>query len=617
MQLNALLSRFIGVKKLPGEGHYAALCPCHNDHKPSLDIKTGAKGIVMACPVCGADGRAVAQMLGFDVRELFYEQTQRRQAPPSVDYMYSDKLKKTRFYRWDPKKQAYEKSFCWYHKQGDRWEKGLPTDKNGSKLLPPLYRAENIAQAVKSGKPLYIAEGEKDVDTLTDKLGCLAVCSPHGAGQGRLEHKWSRHFNSMFKGADVAVLADNDDAGRALADYIAQQLLPVARTVKLPDLSFEWENLPQKGDITDVYENETPLRNMSTAQTVAFRLEALTIAAKPLAREPGAPSPYIRMSDVESTDTEWLWYPYIPLGKITLMTADPGTGKTFLALYLAAQVSTGRPFYGENTPYREPAVAVYQTAEDGIADTIKPRLTPMHPNFNNIYVLNEEQESLSLSDERIEQTMRDLHPRLMIFDPLQAYLGAQVDMHRANEVRPVLGRIGHLAEKYHCAVVFVMHNSKASQNTALHRALGSVDIPAVARSMLVLGKNPDNPDGRILCHEKSSLAAHGKSLLFEIAPHLGGVVFGGFSDLKADDILNLRPETRAKPSKKRDELCDKIMEMFGDEDEIEVPGYASLCKKMDSNASTLRRAVKELGITVTTTGFGKDKITRWSLLGNT
>jgi AraC-like DNA-binding protein len=238
----------------------------------------------------------------------------------------------------------------------------------------------------------------------------------------------------------------------------------------------------------------------------------------------------------------------------------------------------------------------------------------MHPNFNNIYVLNEEQESLSLSDERIEQTMRDLHPRLMIFDPLQAYLGAQVDMHRANEVRPVLGRIGHLAEKYHCAVVFVMHNSKASQNTALHRALGSVDIPAVARSMLVLGKNPDNPDGRILCHEKSSLAAHGKSLLFEIAPHLGGVVFGGFSDLKADDILNLRPETRAKPSKKRDELCDKIMEMFGDGDTIEIGSIEELCEQLGCSRKTLYRAKRELEIMSESSGFGEEKKSVWRIM---
>ena len=98
MQLNELLTHFYGVKRLSGSGHYAALCPCHSDHKPSLDICEKDGKILMTCPVCGADGRAVMQAVGLDVRELFYEQRQSRQEKPqSVDYLYSDTLKKTRY----------------------------------------------------------------------------------------------------------------------------------------------------------------------------------------------------------------------------------------------------------------------------------------------------------------------------------------------------------------------------------------------------------------------------------------------------------------------------------------------------------------------------------------
>lgn len=322
---------------------------------------------------------------------------------------------------------------------------------------------------------------------------------------------------------------------------------------------------------------------------------------------------YTRLSSVESTKTDWLWYPYIPRGKITLMTADPGTGKTFLSLYLAAQVSTGRPFYGEATG-RAPAVAVYQTAEDGIADTIKPRLECMEPNFDNIYVYNEADKGLSLSDDRtIERIMKDLRPALMIFDPLQAYLGAQVDMHRANEVRPVLGRIGALAEKYQCAVIFIMHHSKTSQNAALYRALGSIDIPAVARSMLILGKDPDplKPHGVIMCHEKSSLGEHGKSIKFEIAPQLGGVVFDGYSDLKADDILNVPKGTRNKPSKKRDALIDDILELFDGKDFIRIPRIKTICEQLNCSQNTLYRARDELGIQSISKGYGEEKVTYW------
>lgn len=615
MTISEVLSHLSNVKA-QGKGQYVALCPCHNDHRPSLAVKEGDKGIVMSCPVCGADGAAVAAALGLDVRALFYQPTTAAQKPQGEDYLYSDTLKKQRYYVWNAQKQRYDKAFCWYHLENGAWAKGK------GNAEPPLYKQKNIAWAKQRGKTLYIAEGEKDVNTLTQKLHLPAVCPPHGAGSGKLENKWRAEYNALFEGADVAILADNDAPGQALAQYIAQQLLPYAKSVKLPDLRFEWGALPEKGDITDVFEHDTPLPDRTLAETVAMRLDSLTVITPCLtekavqeAAQAEKESKYIRLSEVESTAAEWLWHPYIPLGKITLMTADPGTGKTFLALYLAAQVSTGRPFYGEQI-YKQPAAVVYQTAEDGIADTIKPRLEPMHPNFENIYIFNEEKESLSLSSGHIEEIMRDLHPKLMIFDPLQAYLGAAVDMHRANEVRPVLGRIAHLAEKYRCAVVFIMHNSKASQNTALHKALGSVDIPAVARSMLMLGNDPESPGCKLMCHEKSSLAAHGKSVRFEIAPQHGGIVFSGYSDLRAEDMLAAHSESRKKISPKRDALCDAILELFGEEDCIEIESIEDLCDKLGCSRTTLYRAKKEMGIIGKANGFGKGKSIIWTLPNN-
>lgn len=356
------------------------------------------------------------------------------------------------------------------------------------------------------------------------------------------------------------------------------------------------------------------MNTLSDGEPIADRLrEIAEIADKTYSADATNNRKYTCLSNVETCEPVWLWYPYIPRGKITLMTADPGIGKTFLSLYLAAQVSTGRPFYGESAG-RAPAVAVYQTAEDGIADTIKPRLESMQPNFDNIYVYDETRQGLSLSDDRtIEQIMKDLNPLLMIFDPLQAYLGAQIDMNRANQVRPVLGRIGALAEKYNCAVIFIMHHSKASQNAALYRALGSMDIPAVARSMLILAKDPDpeNPQGVIMCHEKSSLGEHGKSIKFEIAPQLGGVVFGGYSDLKADDILNAPKATRNKPSKKRDALIDDILDLFDGKNYIKIPKLKDLCEQLDCSQNTLYRARDELGIQSMFKGYGEDKVTYW------
>lgn len=278
MYIEELITHFQGVKRLSGRNHYIVLCPCHDDHKPSLDITEKDGKILMACPVCGADGKAVMNALGLPVRELFAEQRQAAQPnkPPSVDYLYTDSLKKTRFYLWNKKKQVYQKSFCWYHKnERGQWTKGLPK-KNGRSILPPLYKQNNIEWAKRRGKTLYLVEGEKDVDTLTKKLKLPAVCSPHGAATSKNPaKKWDSSYNALFTGADVAIIPDNDEAGQAFARYVAEQLLPVAQSVNMLDLTAEWDNLPPKGDITDVYESEMPVSGKTIAETVALRLEAL------------------------------------------------------------------------------------------------------------------------------------------------------------------------------------------------------------------------------------------------------------------------------------------------------------------------------------------------------
>ena len=325
-------------------------------------------------------------------------------------------------------------------------------------------------------------------------------------------------------------------------------------------------------------------------------------------------APYIRLSDVQVKDVEWLWYPYIPLGKITYMDADPGVGKTFLALYLASQVSTGRAFYDEPEKCREPRTVFYLTAEDGIEDTIKPRLVTMQPDFNNIYILNEEKSPLRLSDtRRIENIMREQNPALMIFDPLQAYLGANVDMNRANQVRPILSSLAHLAENYHCAVLLISHLSKNTKSSALHRGIGSIDITAIARSVLVLGKDPDNPAYRIMCHEKSSLAAKGQSLRYQICPSTGGIKFSGYSNLTADDVLAQQVTGRCKPSVVKNCVTEALLELFDDKDYIRVDDITALCDRIGCSRSTLYRARDELKLQFFSTGFSSQKTTFWLL----
>ena len=242
----------------------------------------------------------------------------------------------------------------------------------------------------------------------------------------------------------------------------------------------------------------------------------------------------IRMSDIQPEEVQWLWYPYIPLGKLTVIQGDPGEGKTTFVLAVIAALTKG-----EALPEREPLDPVnilYQTAEDGLADTIRPRLDALGADCSRVLVIDESKRELSLSDERIRQAMEETGAKLLVLDPLQAYLGAEVDMHRANEVRPILKRLGSVAEQMGCAVVLIRHLNKMQGQKSGHRGMGSVDFQAAARSVLLVGRTKEDPQLRIVVPDKSSLAPEGESIAFALDPEQG-FQWKGYCAYNAEELL--------------------------------------------------------------------------------
>ena len=244
----------------------------------------------------------------------------------------------------------------------------------------------------------------------------------------------------------------------------------------------------------------------------------------------------INMADVAETKVNWLWYPYIPYGKLTIIQGDPGEGKTTAILQIAALLSKG-----DSLPYddaeRTPVNVIYQTAEDGLGDTVKPRLVAAGADCNRIMVIDESVEGLSMTDERIKKALMDTNAKLVILDPIQSYLGADVDMHRANEIRPVMKKLGDLAEKYQCAIVLIGHMNKASGSKSTYRGLGSIDFQATARSVLVVGRVKDDPTLRVIAHDKSSLAPEGQSITFRLDRD-NGFSWEGSCDISVDELLS-------------------------------------------------------------------------------
>ena len=301
----------------------------------------------------------------------------------------------------------------------------------------------------------------------------------------------------------------------------------------------------------------------------------------------------IHMEDVVSKEVEWLWYPYIPYGKITIVEGDPGEGKTTLVLKLAAALSMGLPLPCDDYKEYEPIHIIYQTAEDGIEDTIKPRLEKAGADCSMIRVIDETDKELSMTDDRLEQAIIETGARLIILDPIQAYIGATVDMHRANEIRPVLKHLGIIAEKHNCAIILIGHMNKASGSKSTYRGLGSIDIQATARSVLLVARLRDKPNIRIMAHDKSSLAPAGDAIGFEMTEDNGMVCIGPY-DITIDELLSGN-EGRGK--KKLDIAEDFIKEYFGINKVIPSNEIMMEAAKRSIKRNTLLSAKKKLGIT--------------------
>ena len=301
----------------------------------------------------------------------------------------------------------------------------------------------------------------------------------------------------------------------------------------------------------------------------------------------------IHMEDVVSKEVKWLWYPYIPYGMITIIEGDPGEGKTTLVLKLAAALSRGLPLPCDDDKEYEPIHIIYQTAEDGIEDTIKPRLEKAGADCSMIRVIDETDKELSMTDDRLEQAIIETGARLIILDPIQAYIGATVDMHRANEIRPVLKHLGIIAEKHNCAIILIGHMNKASGSKSTYRGLGSIDIQATARSVLLVARLRDKPNIRIMAHDKSSLAPAGDAIGFEMTEDNGMVCIGPY-DITIDELLSGN-EGRGK--KKLDIAENFIKEYFGSNKVIPSNEIMMEAAKRSIKRNTLLSAKKKLGIT--------------------
>lgn len=208
--------------------------------------------------------------------------------------------------------------------------------------------------------------------------------------------------------------------------------------------------------------------------------------------------------------------------------------------------------------------------------------------LERVLVIDDRDTPLTLADERIARAIRENNARLVIIDPVQAFLGADVDMNRANEVRPIFRSLGDIAQATGCAIVLIGHLNKAAGTQSTYRGLGSIDITAAVRSLLFIGKLKDSPTTRVLIHEKSSLAPPGQSLAFSLGDEKGFEWIGDY-DITADELLAGADNTKTAQAQML------ILELLADGKRMPSAELEKTVNERGISSRTMRTAKSRIG----------------------
>ena len=551
------------LAKLPGAkqsgDHWTASCPLSGHKTPArhLTLKDGGDKALITCQGGKHSYQDFCQWLGYDSLTYNANGTEAK-ILATYDYTDADGKLLYQVVRYDPKDFRQRRPDG---SEGWLW--------NLKGISPVLYRLPEVSKAVREGRTVYVCEGEKDTNALREK-GLTGTTNSGGA------EKWRPEYVEALKGASVIILPDRDAPGKRHAAKMAASLHGKVKSLKVVEL-------PDR----DGYQVKDVSDWLAAGGTVA-ELEGLT-AKTPEYKPKESDIGLVCMVDVEAETVSWLWFPYIPRGKLTLLEGDPGIGKSWVSLAIATAVSLGKGLPG--TEAIESASVVLASAEDGLGDTIRPRFDAMAANVKNVHAIKCDLDfgngGLAILEGYIEQ----VNPALVIIDPLVAYIGAGVDIHRANETRAVMAKLADIAEKHGCAILPVRHLTKGGALKAIYRGLGSIDITAACRSVLMAGCDPDNPQKRGLVHIKSNLAPKGQSIGFELRD--GGFNWTGKSDLTEARILAAEDSGEGKSA--RDEAADFLRDELAD-GQVEAAQVWRHAREAGLAEATLKRAKAMLGI---------------------
>lgn len=570
-------------------------CPAHDDRRASLAVGRGDDGRVLLHCHTGCAIVDVLTAVGLTMADLHEQRNG-----------HEDKAQIIATYGYQNEQGALLYQVCRFAPKDFRqrrpdgaggWIWSLGNVRRVLFGLPELH----------GPKIAYVAEGEKDVLALR-AIGLVASTNAGGAG------KWRDEYAEQLRAAgveSVAILPDNDEPGRAHAETVARSCHAAGLKVKVVTLP----DLPHKGDVSDYLDSGHTRDELVTLVKATALYESSTevaAAVKPEHDRRVEARPVIAcLADVRAEDVLWLWPGRLAAGKLALLVGDPGLGKSWITLDIAARVSAGLA-WPDGAPAVAPAGVLLLSAEDGLADTIRPRLDALGADVTRVHHLavlraGEHERAVQLADTAaLELAIAETGARVLTIDPMSAYLGS-TDSHRDAEVRGLIAPLAALAERTGVAILGVMHLSKGTQRPAIYRAIGSIGFAAAARIVLAVAADPERDGRRIVAPVKSNLSAPPAALAYTLADGRLTWETEPISGIDVEALLSPaldRQEHREADAWLREALTDGPMLSRDIKRDAEQAGIAR---------RTLFRAKHRLGIEADRVGYGRDGKWFWRL----
>ena len=599
---------------------YTARCPAHDDHNNSLSVGEGQDGRVLLKCFAGCTPEAIVETMGLNMSDLFADSAKRGNGTSKPmgkiveTYDFVDESGKLLFQevRFEPKDFKLRRP-----DENGGWVWHLECDAKCKcrTKLPPVRRVLYNLPAVLEASFVVVMEGPKDCETAR-KLGLVATTNASGANA-----PWLREYSESLRDKPLCLIADADAPGVAHAKDAAHSLVGVAQSVKLIEVL---PGVPYKGDLTDY------VRAGGTRESLLKLIdEAPDLTAADVAKwkSPVMSVPGVLASEVKPERVRWLWRGRIALGKITILEGDPDEGKSTVALDLVARVTRGleMPDGSAGIPT---SGAVVVSLEDGIADTIVPRLMAANADRSKVRIIQtikgadgiDRTPTLPVDLLAIEEAIKTTEAKVVVIDPLVATLAGETNSFRDQDIRRVLAPVAALAERTDVAVIVIRHLNKGNSPNPKYRGGGSIGIIGAARACFLFGGNPDEDETKIMAPVKMNLAEKPYSMKYRLQREqvtFEGegietvcVIWEGQSQHTAKSIL-AEPETQEEANAlagAKNFLTEFLKGGPQGSNELKREARAAgVCER------TLIRAKDSLGVKAKHSGFGKDGKWEWVL----